>query len=97
MYDAVLGFIALSEVKSTLLASLNIALNDYFLATDIVPPIPIASKIYAPSFVGANKKKILNPVNDGTTPKERPSIYGDGHAAEKIARILGCFFDGEIL
>jgi UDP-N-acetylglucosamine 2-epimerase len=41
------------------------------------------------TLVGANKKKILSAVNNKTMPKERPSIYGDGHAAEKIAKILG--------
>ena len=39
--------------------------------------------------VGADKKKILIAVTDKKTQKERPSIYGDGHAAEKIVAILG--------
>jgi UDP-GlcNAc3NAcA epimerase len=40
------------------------------------------------TLVGTSKKKILSAVNDWIMPKERPSIYGDGHAAEKIAHTL---------
>ncbi len=183
MYNAVLGFTERSEKNSTLLNSLNIAPNDYLLATvhrpantdnvdnlraifeafreldeNIIFPVhprtrgKIANlidnmaefapklKLIAPvgyldmlslaknaktvltdsgglqkeaywlatpcvtlrsetewvetvnigwnTLVGADKKKILVAVNDKKTPKERPSIYGDGHAAEKIAKIL---------
>lgn len=183
MYDAVLSFSELSEVKSKLLASLNIAPKDYFLATvhrpantdnpknlmaifeafreldsTIIFPVhprtrgKIANlienieefapklKLFEPigyldmlslaknaktvltdsgglqkeaywldtpcvtlreetewvetvdagwnTLVGADKRKILSAVNDWVMPNERPSIYGDGHAAEKIAKTL---------
>ena len=184
MYDAVLGFIELSESKSTLLKTLNIAPNDYYLTTvhrpantdnsknlmaifeafrrldeSIIFPVhprmrgKIAGLIdnieeFAPklklikpvgyldmlslaknaktiltdsgglqkeaywletpcitlreetewvetveigwnTLVGANKDKILSAANNLNTPKEKPSIYGDGHAAERIVKILG--------
>ena len=41
------------------------------------------------TLVGTDKGKILSAVNDWAMPNERPSIYGDGHAAEKIAEFLG--------
>ncbi|MGF6781090.1 non-hydrolyzing UDP-N-acetylglucosamine 2-epimerase [Paraburkholderia sp. GAS334] len=34
--------------------------------------------------VGANLDKLLVAVREAKTPKERPAVYGDGHAAEKI-------------
>lgn len=36
----------------------------------------------------ADKKKIINAVQNFTPPKEHPSLYGDGHAAEKIIKAL---------
>ena len=40
------------------------------------------------TLVGADKKKILSAVNDWAIPNKSPSIYGDGHAAEKISQTL---------
>ena len=37
----------------------------------------------------ADQKKIINTVQNFTHPKEHPSLYGDGHAAEKIIKALG--------
>ena len=184
MYDAVLGFTALSGEKSTLLASLNIAPDDYLLATvhrpantdnpenlmaifeafheldeNIIFPVhprtrgKIADMIedienFAPklkliepvgyldmlsleknaktiltdsggiqkeaywlktpcvtlreetewvetvdagwnTLVGADKGKIIDAVNNWVAPEKRLNLYGDGRAAEKIAKILG--------
>ena len=38
---------------------------------------------------GADQKKIINAVHNFTAPTEHPSLYGDGHAAEKITKIIG--------
>ena len=40
------------------------------------------------TLVGADREKILSAMNDWVMPNERPSICGDGHAAEKITQIL---------
>ena len=41
------------------------------------------------TLVGANTEKILSAVHDWAMPDETPNFYGDGHAAEKIAKLLG--------
>jgi UDP-N-acetylglucosamine 2-epimerase len=38
---------------------------------------------------GADRKKIINATYNFTPPKEHPSLYGDGHAAERILEALG--------
>ncbi len=38
---------------------------------------------------GADKNKITNTAQNLTPPAEHPSLYGDGHAAEKIIEALG--------
>ena len=37
---------------------------------------------------GADHKKIINAIHNFTQPTEHPSLYGDGHAAEKITKII---------
>lgn len=37
---------------------------------------------------GADKQKIINAVQNFTPPTEHPALYGDGHAAEKIVKII---------
>jgi len=43
---------------------------------------------------GADQNKISNASRNLTPPKEHPSLYGDGHAAEKIINTL---FEGDLL
>jgi UDP-GlcNAc3NAcA epimerase len=43
---------------------------------------------------GADQNKISNASQNLTPPKEHPSLYGDGHAAEKIINTL---FEGDLL
>ena len=41
------------------------------------------------TLVGADRECILAAVQHLRLPEERPPLYGDGHAAEKIVRLLG--------
>ena len=41
------------------------------------------------TLVGADKGKIIDAVNNWVAPEKRLNLYGDGRAAEKIAKILG--------
>lgn len=38
--------------------------------------------------VGTDKEKILNAINNFEAPKDKPDIFGDGHASEKILESL---------
>jgi UDP-N-acetylglucosamine 2-epimerase len=40
------------------------------------------------TLTGTNPKKILGALRASTPPSAPPQIYGDGHAAERIANIL---------
>jgi len=40
--------------------------------------------------VGANCEKIVDAANSIKPPFQRPDIYGDGRAAERIGRFLSC-------
>ncbi len=37
---------------------------------------------------GADEDNILNAVESFTPPNDRPSIFGDGHAAEQFVTVL---------
>jgi UDP-GlcNAc3NAcA epimerase len=40
--------------------------------------------------VGANPDRIVSAVRDLQVPVDRPSLFGDGHAAERIVTLLDC-------